>query len=55
MIYYQEGGSEKHLRDSAGILRIQEKEIDYTYISDWAAKLGLTEIWQSIQERVTKD
>jgi len=29
--YYQEGGSEKHLRDIAGILKISRDEVDIAY------------------------
>jgi len=43
---------EKHLRDIAGILKISDKEIDRSYISDWAKRLDLIDIWKAIQERV---
>lgn len=52
MEFYKEGGSEKHLRDIAGILMISGKEIDLDYISDWAERLGLTDIWKAVQKRV---
>jgi hypothetical protein len=52
MVYYQEGGSEKHLRDIAGILRIQGAALESKYVEDWAKRLGLTSVWQVIQERV---
>lgn len=52
MEYYKEGGSEKHLRDITGILRISGNEVDMNYISDWAKRLGLTEIWEAIQKRI---
>ncbi len=51
MAYYLEGGSEKHLRDIAGVIRVQETKIDLAYIEGWAEKLGLTAIWQEILER----
>ena len=51
MAYYQEGGSEKHLRDIAGVLRIQGPALDQTYISVWVSKLGLDEVWRQILER----
>ena len=51
MIYFQQGGSEKHLRDIAGVLRIQGDALDFAYIEGWVAKLGLTEVWQAIQQR----
>lgn len=52
MEYYREGGSEKHLRDITGILKISGKEIDQNYISEWADRLGLTEVWDAIQRRL---
>jgi len=52
MEYYREGGSEKHLRDITGILKISGDGVDAAYIEDWAEKLGLTEIWQAIGRRL---
>ncbi len=52
MEYYKEGGSEKHLRDITGILKISGDEIDKDYISDWAKRLGLVEIWVAVQRRL---
>jgi hypothetical protein len=54
MEYYHEGGSEKHLRDIAGILKISSESVDLNYVSDWANRLGLTDIWALIQARVAK-
>lgn len=50
--YYREGGSEKHLRDIAGVLRISGEAIDRSYIKEWAERLELEEIWQIILERL---
>jgi hypothetical protein len=52
MEFYREGGSEKHLRDITGILRISGDEIDREYISRWAANLGLTDIWKAVLKRL---
>lgn len=52
MRYYKEGGSDKHLRDSAGVLAVQGGNIDRTYIAHWSDHFGLTEIWQAIRKRV---
>ncbi len=51
MVYYELGGSDKHLRDIAGVIRIQGQALDRAYIEAWATKLGVTELWQAIQER----
>jgi hypothetical protein len=48
MRYYKEGGSDKHLRDIAGILKISGAEIDRAYIHDWAIQLGVLEIWDRV-------
>ena len=52
MEYYREGGSEKHLRDITGVLRISGDRIDHAYMAEWAARLGLEEIWKAILARV---
>jgi len=52
MEYYREGGSEKHLRDITGILKVSGEEIDRTYIDQWARRLDLNEIWEAIQKRL---
>ncbi|MFN0196069.1 MAG: hypothetical protein ACKVT0_04945, partial [Planctomycetaceae bacterium] len=38
--YFREGGSEKHIRDILGVLRIKGSAIDREYISDWASKMN---------------
>ncbi|HLC41653.1 MAG TPA: hypothetical protein VJO34_08505 [Methylomirabilota bacterium] len=48
MLYYREGGSERHLRDIAGMLRISRSEIDIEYVTAWAQRLGLSDIWKAI-------
>jgi hypothetical protein len=53
--YYQLGGSEKHLRDIAAMLRVSGDQIDRAYIAQWADQLGLTDIWQAILSRLTAD
>lgn len=50
--FYRDGGSDKHLRDIAGVLKTSGREIDLVYIDHWAATLGLTEIWRTILDRV---
>jgi len=52
MEYYREGGSEKHLRDIAGIMKISAGEIDERYIGEWADRLGLREIWDAMLQRL---
>ena len=52
LLYYQEGGSEKHLRDIASMLRISGDEIDQAYIEHWAAQLDLVQEWQAVLKRL---
>lgn len=52
MEYYREGGSEKHLRDITGVLKVSGNEVDLDYITKWSKELGLTEIWEAIQRRL---
>lgn len=52
MDFYREGGSDKHLRDIAGILKISGEQVDQSYVSDWAQKLGLDDIWNLILQRL---
>lgn len=54
MEYYQEGGSDKHLRDVAGVLRYCGASIDRTYIERWADRLGLRETWDAIVKRMPR-
>lgn len=52
MEYYKEGGSEKHLRDITGILKISGETIDRQYIISWAERLGVEEVWEAILRRL---
>ena len=53
MEYYREGGSDKHLRDITGMLRVSAAEIDEGYIVEWTERLGRRPIWDMIKRRVT--
>lgn len=50
--FFREGGSEKHLRDITGILLLCPDPIDQPYIVDWAARLGVADLWELIRARV---
>jgi hypothetical protein len=52
--YYQEGGSEKHLRDIAAMLQVSGDEIDREYINHWARQLGFMAEWQAVLDRLHK-
>ena len=53
--YYCEGGSEKHLRDVAGMLQISGDEIDTEYVEHWVGQLGLRQPWRAVLERLGRD
>jgi hypothetical protein len=52
MVYFKEGGYDKHLRDISGIMKISGSEIDEAYITSWAAKLDLLEIWDAVRQKL---
>jgi hypothetical protein len=46
--YHKLGGSPKHIRDIAGMLRISGPEIDRDYITGWIDKLQLHTSWNEV-------
>ncbi len=52
MDFYRAGGSEKHLRDIAGVLKISGSAVDRQYVAEWAERLGVAEIWHDLTQRV---
>lgn len=50
--FYKKGGSEKHLRDVASMLKISSDLINLAYISSWAKKLDVDDVWESIQKKL---
>ena len=50
--YFKQGRSEKHLRDIASMLKISSELIDRAYISSWAKRLTVSEIWEELQKKV---
>jgi hypothetical protein len=52
MEYYKAGGSEKHLRDITGILKISGETVEWDYITKWAKRLDLTEVWGAVREKL---
>jgi hypothetical protein len=53
--YYKEGGSEKHIRDIAGVLRISGADIDFDYLEEWVETLGLAEQWELARSAAAED
>ncbi len=49
--YYRKGGSEKHVTDILGILRVSGKVLDFDYLESWAPRLSLDEVWHKVVAR----
>lgn len=50
--YYQEGGSDKHLRDVGSMLLIGGETIDRGYVEQWSRALGLDDAWRAVLSRL---
>ena len=44
--YFQEGGSEKHLRDIRGILAVSGELLDQAELLQWVTRRGLMAEWE---------
>lgn len=51
MEFFREGGSDKHLRDIAGIIKTMGDKLDRSYIERWAATLQVDGVWQAILKK----
>ncbi|MGH7544470.1 MAG: hypothetical protein ACREK7_11095 [Gemmatimonadota bacterium] len=52
LVYYQEGGSDKHVNDIAAILEISGDLIDRERVESLAAQVGVGDVWRQVLERV---
>jgi hypothetical protein len=50
--YYSDGGSEKHIRDIAGILRTSGGLVNRADVTAWATKLGYLDVWERVMKSV---
>ncbi len=48
--YFGEGGSDKHLRDISGVLKVMGPEIDMRYLLSWAMRLGVSVLLREVLE-----
>lgn len=44
--YFRDGGSDKHLRDIRGIVKLTGESLDRAYLSQWIDRLGLQAEWR---------
>ena len=54
MLYLRDSGSDRHVRDILGMLSVSGSDIDRIYIDDWAVRLGLKDMWESIVKRAAE-
>ena len=47
LLFFAKGGSEKHLNDIAGILRVSAGGLDEAYVETWVERLGLGRPWDA--------
>lgn len=52
--FFREGGSDKHMRDIAGMFKVSGASIDRGYIDMWAERIGVVAEWRLLQERLTQ-
>ena len=50
--YYRDGGSEKHVRDIGGVLRVSGASVDRGYIEHWARVLSVEAQWELVVDRL---
>lgn len=50
--FYKEGGSDKHLRDIASMIRVSGETFDREYLERWAKALEVVEVWEAVKGRV---
>ncbi len=49
---FRDGGSDKHLRDITGIVRVSGDELDYSYLELWVLRNRVQHEWQAIKSRL---
>jgi hypothetical protein len=52
--FYQQGRSEKHLRDVAGIIKISGDDLDFDYLAVWMGEKGLRAVWDDFLGKIGK-
>lgn len=54
LVFYKEGGSEKHIRDCTSIVQVQRENLDFDYLAEWAYLLDVSAAWKLILQKVRK-
>jgi hypothetical protein len=53
LMYLGLSGQPKHARDIAAILRAKKDQLDFGYIKEWVAQLGLGSVWKEMLDSAT--
>lgn len=52
LMYLGLSGQPKHARDIAAILRAKKNQLEFGYIKEWVAQLGLGSVWKEMLDSV---
>lgn len=52
LVYYNDGASEKHLRDITTMLNVSRDEIDLAYLEKWVERLGVPNGWKAVLQKM---
>ncbi len=52
LLYFSISQQPKHIRDIGAILQGRKNKLDMKYIGKWVNRLGLTSIWDTLQEEL---
>jgi hypothetical protein len=53
VMYFGLSQQSKHSRDVAAILKARKNDLDMVYIEQWAARLGLSTLWEEMLDNVS--
>ena len=53
LLYFREGGSEKHLRDIVGVLKVRAEKLEGEYLANWVKQLHVEDEWRLVLSRLT--
>jgi hypothetical protein len=53
LMYLGLSGQPKHARDIAAILRAKNNQLEFGYIEEWVAQLGLGSVWKELLDSTT--
>jgi len=48
LVWARAGGSERQLRDVAGVVAVQGEALDRAYVETWAKRLGVEALWRKV-------